>query len=527
MKRLIVKPNTYQDSFNLMLLAIQVQELPGVMEAALLMGTAANKKRLEKAGYSGSALNKAQANDLIVALDLQSEEALQATLRKIDIFLTDGRALSGSASVKDQNVLPRSLESALSVSPEADIVSISVPGEYAGVEARKALQNGLHVFLFSDHVPLAEEVALKQLAWEKGLLLMGPDCGTARIGGLSLGFCNLVKDGAVGMVAASGTGAQEVMSLLDRRGVGISHVLGTGGRDLNPQVGGISSSIGLNALEADPKTKVIVYISKPADPTAREKLARLADTLTKPLVVCFIGEKVEGLQQKHAWVQAANLEHAAQLAASFQNGEPPIPPLTIRDFYQQHQQRLSEARASLALDQKQVRGLYSGGSLADEAALILAQVLPDVHAGNGFENVLPITKWERSSGNRILDMGEDRFTQGRPHPMIDSRSRLARLRAETQDPAVGVLLLDVVLGLNAHPNPAAELSEGIAQAQAEAARHGRSLYFLVHVCGTDRDPQGYARQVEQLEQAGGWVFESNAQAAMAAVCLLAPRVEDI
>ena len=527
MKQIIVKPNTYQDFFNLMLLALQVEELPGVLEVALFMGTSANKKRLEKAGYSSAELNQAGANDLIIALDLQSEDDLLPTLQKIEMFLKDGRALAGWGAGDGQAVLPRSLESAMSALGNADMVSISLPGEYAGQEARKALLNGLHVFLFSDNVPIDEEVALKQLAREKGLLLMGPDCGTARIGKYCLGFCNIVQEGEVGIVAASGTGAQEVMALLDRRGTGISHVLGTGGRDLSNRVGGITSIMGLNALEADPKTKVIVYISKPADGAAREKLAQLAWKLTKPLVVCFIGEKVEDPGREHGWTAAANLEHAAQLAAALVTGEAPPPAPALKVFYQQHQDRISTERSGLLEEQKYVRGLYSGGSLADEAALILASVLAEVHAGNGFEDVLPITEWETSSGNVILDMGDDRFTQGRPHPMIDLRSRLERLRAEAQDPTVGVILLDVVLGLNAHADPASELADTIAQVKAEAARRGRKISVLVHVCGTERDPQGYADQVEKLERAGCWVFESNAGAAMAAACLLASRIEDV
>lgn len=508
-----------------MLLSIQVQELDGIADVGLFMGTAVNKKRLENADYPSEEFESAGAYDLIIALDVKSEDSFQSAIQKIESFLADGRALARTQTGEQPAVLPRSLESAISTLFDPDLVSISLPGEYAGKEARKALLNGLHVFLFSDNVPLEEEISLKQLAWDKGLLLMGPDCGTARIGRHCLGFCNEVEDGEVGIVAASGTGAQEVMTLLSRRGIGISHVIGTGGRDLYKEIGGVSSLMGLKALDEDPQTRVILYISKPADPEARAKLASAAGLLTKPLIVCFIGEKYTLPVSEQSLKLAANLDHAARWVAALLANETPPLPQTIEDFYSQNKERISKMRSNLNDAQRSVRGLYSGGSLADEAALILAQFLPEVRAGNGFENVLPIAGVETGPGNRILDLGDDRYTQGRPHPMIDTRLRLEVLRTEAQDPSVGVVLFDVVLGLNAHPDPAADLARAISQIKSDLQKEGREVHFLAHVCGTEHDPQSYSGQVEQLEQAGCWVLESNAKAAMATACLLIRGLE--
>lgn len=484
------------------------------------MGTAANKKRLEIAGYSFKDTKFIDPNDLIIALEVASDEIFQQAIKVINESLA-GKQLSGRETAGGQSTRPRSLEGALRVFTNPNIVSISLPGEYAWQEAKKALEHNLHTFLFSDNVPIEKEVELKKLALSKGLLMMGPDCGTAKIGTNPLGFCNIVSSGEVGIVAASGTGAQEVMCILDRCGLGVSHVIGTGGRDLNQQVGGITSIIGLQALDLDPNTKVIILISKKADPEIKGQMAKLSTILTKPLIACFIGEKHINNTLGHGWVTAHNLDHAARLAVSTLDNKIDSAPQTLLDFYQHHQEWIRTNRAVIAPGQQYIRGLYSGGSLADEAATILADTLPMVYAGKGFGNVLPIQDWDNSISHMIVDLGDNRFTQGRPHPMIDYRTRIERFRIEANDPAVAVILLDVVLGINTHPNPAGELASEIIATKRIAARQHRNLIVIVHVCGTENDPQVYSSQVTQLEKAGCNVFRSNVEAALAAVCLVA------
>lgn len=521
MKHLVINRSSYQDSFNLMLLASQVRKLPGVNDVALFMGTVANKKRLKSAGYNSEEMVNVEANDLLIALDVESEEVWKKAIQETENFLT-GKSGQTTGSSEGHRFLPRSIEGALRNFSNPNLVSISLPGAYAGREARKALENNLHVFLFSDNVPIEEEIELKRLARTKGLLMMGPDCGTARIGQNFLGFCNDIASGEIGIVAASGTGAQEIMCLLDRSGVGVSHVLGTGGRDLHKSVGAIMSKMGLCALNEDPKTRIIVYVSKPGNQEVKEKLIQFARQLTKPVIFCFIGEEDQDLKTIGESITAENLHHAAQIALSVLQGRPPGTTLGIEEFRQQNNDRLLSLRRNLAPGQRYIRGLYSGGSLADEAAQILAKELPDVRAGSGFGKVLPIQNWEVSIGHTIIDMGEDHFTQGRPHPMIDFHTRIDRFRQEAQDPSVAAILFDIILGTNAHPDPAGEFWSQIMGAKVEASKAGRSLIMLVHICGTDKDPQNYTKQVERFDQAGCWVFGSNIEAAMAATCLVSP-----
>ena len=519
MKQIRVKRNTYQDSFNLMLVASKLRTLPGVIDAALFMGTLANKKRLENTGYASEELELAKANDLLIAIDVADEEFSASVLEKIEEFLSGDKMLVGELEGEHTSV-PQSMEEAIRNFSNPDLVSISLPGEYAGREARKAIEHGLHVFLFSDNVSLEEEVELKRLAQEKGLLMMGPDCGTARIGDNPLGFCNIVSSGEVGIVAASGTGAQEIICLLDRYGIGISHIIGTGGRDLQSSVGAITSRMGLFSLDEDPKTKLIIFVSKPADVTPRENLVQLSKKLTKPVIFCFIGDTEHKYSEKNGCIFAQNLYHAAQLALSITKGNALANPLTIEEFKQTHKEVVDLIRKSLAPGQKYIRGLYSGGSLADETAQILALNLSSVHAGSGFGDVLPIQNLEISSGHTIIDLGDDFFTHGTPHPMIDFSTRIKRFRQEVKDTSVAVILLDIVLGTNANPDPSFEMVDEIIQAKRNFSSQGLILNVIVHICGTDKDSQNYSKQVARFKQAGCWVFGSNVEAAMAATCLV-------
>jgi succinyl-CoA synthetase alpha subunit len=380
---------------------------------------------------------------------------------------------------------PRSLRAALRQQPDATVAVVSVPGQYAAGEARQALGLGLHVFLFSDNVSVEDEVQLKQQGREHGLLVMGPDCGTAILNGVGLGFANVVRRGRVGLIGASGTGIQEVSCLLDRAGDGISHAIGTGGRDLHAEVGGIATLQALELLADDPSTETIVLISKPPAPAVAERILDAAAATGKKIVACLLGSTTT---PREGVALASNLYQAARLGASdatrwkgISAGD--LPRLRLRE------------------GQRQVRGLFCGGTLCDEAELALA-------AGEG------------AIERELIDFGDDQFTRGRAHPMIDPTLRNQALLEAAADMRVAVVLLDVILGYGAHPDPAGAVTPALEEAQRRAAAEGRQLAILTHIVGTERDPQSLGQQEAKLRAAGAHVFGSNYHAAVAASLLL-------
>lgn len=486
--RAVVKGAVYQDSVALLRLGQDLRGLPGVREAAALLGTPANHALLAAAGLATEASRAAGPGDLVLAVDADSAAHAEAALAAADGLLAARRR----AIEPPGSVLPRTLDSALRHLPDANLVTISVPGPWAAAEARRALRRGRHVFLFSDHVSLADEIALKVLAVRRGLLCMGPDCGTAYLDGVGLGFANVVPRGRVGIVAASGTGLQAVASRLAALGEGVSQGLGVGGRDLSAEVGGRMTEVALAALARDPATALVVLVSKPPAPAVLPGLARALATLGKPAVVCCLGAAPPA-GSPGRWV--ATLEDAALAAVADLHGRAWAP--RAFDDPAAVVARLRPATGGLL-------GLYTGGTLAQEAALVLAS-LPGP-----------------APPARILDLGADEHTVGRPHPMLDPDARAARVRAAGRARDVGVLLLDLVLGRGAHPDPAGPLAAAIRVARAAAVADGRSLEVVASVVGTAGDPQGLAGQVAALEAAGALVLPSNAQAARVAALLLRP-----
>jgi FdrA protein len=442
-----VERGRYLDSVALMRLSRRLATLPGIEEASLMIGSPSNKALLREAGLLAAEGEQAGANDLVIALRASDErlgrEALRTALTLEERIQNSGEALPRT----------RSLATARDALPGANLALISVPGEFAMAEARKALNAGLHALVFSSGVPLDEERALKLLARDKGLLLMGPDCGTALIAGTPLAFANAVPRGDIGIVSASGTGLQEVSCLLARMGRGVSHGIGVGGRDLDQRVGALATLAAIDALEQDSATASIVLISKPPAPgVAAQVLERLA-RCRKKSVVCFLGLDQTGL--------APTLLAAAEMAAGSKvEGEKP-PTGKIKGS---------------------VRGLYCGGTLCTEAELVF--------------------KRRGLRGHRFIDLGDERYTRGRPHPMIEPEIRNAHVAAAAADPEVGVILVDVVLGFGAHADPAGVLIKALGDKAVIAS-----------VTGTDSDPQVRSRQVAKLRDAGVLVAPSNAQAA--------------
>ncbi len=434
-----VRKGFYADSVALMRVARAISR--NGVEASLMIGTPSNKALLKESGLLTREGATARPDDLIIAVKgKKPEEALGLA----ETFL-----LSGTKS--GEREIPVTLA-------DANLALISVPGAFAAEEARKALERGLHVMMFSDNVPLEDEVALKDLALKKGLLLMGPDCGTALIAGAPLAFANAVPRGDMGIVSASGTGLQEVSCLLARAGKGVSHGIGVGGRDLSEEVAGRMTLAALDLLERDPATRRIIVISKPPAASVAARIRKRVRGLRKPVTLCLLGAKGSAVR---------TLEAAA-------------------GFRPKKQFKLKAKGA--------IRGLFCGGTLCTEAQIVLAD------AG------LP------ASAYRLTDLGEDEYTRGRPHPMIEPELRNEHIVKALKDPKVGVLLLDVVIGYGAHADPAGLLAEVLKDANKPV---------VASVTGTEADPQVYSRQVRTLEKAGVIVAESNAQAARIAAQAIA------
>jgi succinyl-CoA synthetase alpha subunit len=483
--------NTYRDSVELMRIASEVERLPGVVRSGIMMATPANRAVLADAGLLDRTADGARPSDLIVAISAADEAAAAAAL--------DRAAAALAGSTREQPAEHRSrgattLHEALADLPDANLVLISTPGTYATAEALKALKRGLHVFLFSDNVPLADEIELKRLAERKGLLVMGPDCGTAILDGVPLGFSNVIRRGRIGLIGASGTGLQQVSCLIDRLGEGVSQAIGVGGRDLDEQVGGLMALAALRRLAADSGTSVIVLISKPPAPAVSQRVLAAARECRTPVVVNFLGGNGTWAEASGV-VPAFTFEEAALRAVALSRGVSPAH-VSLRDGEEARREPAHVVGLRLAPGQETICGLYCGGSLAGEAKLILRRLLGDARMGS----------------QTVIDLGADEYTVGRPHPMIDPRLRNEQIVDAARRPQVAVILLDVVLGHNAHPDPAGALVPALEEARREAEHAGREVAVVASVCGTPADPQDLRRQEACLAGAGVFLAPSNAQA---------------
>ena len=513
-------PNLYKDSVSLMSLSAQVLAIAGVESASVVMATAANVENLAAAGLGVFAV---RPNDLVVAV-AGSDEACEVALAKADDLL-ETRAAGGGADTGGDNGggAPKpvtSLQMAASRDPANNFALISVPGDYAAAEAMKALRLGMDVMLFSDNVPPAAELALKRYAQAHGLMVMGPDCGTAIVNGVPLGFANVVRRGVIGVVGASGTGTQEVTVRIHQLGAGVSQALGTGGHDLAAAIGGISMLHGLQALDEDPATQVIVLVSKPPAPAVAAAVLAAAEASAKPVVAIFVGADPASFTRSGVY-GAATLAQAAEIAVALAQGQPPsLGVVVVADETRQQCSALARAMAST---QRYVRGVFSGGTFCFEAQLIHAA------AGfTGFSNTpsagnRAMEVAGKSHGHTIIDMGDDQFTQGKPHPMIDPSQRDARIRQELADPSTAVLLFDVVLGYGAAPDPITGLVGALREGLAAAAAAGRQIACIGYVCGTDQDPQDRAAIVAALRAEGVLVATTNAEAATWSAKILTER----
>jgi FdrA protein len=482
-----IRSGAYLDSVALMRVARTISGLPGVEEVGLMIGTPANREILREARVINADGESAGPGDIILAVRAVDQAAADSALAAAKQALDQPKqSKSGGAAWR-----PRTLRAAVAEQPDANLALISVPGAFAIAEAHKAIARGLNVMIFSDNIPVADEVALKLEAKAAGRLVMGPDCGTAIIGGVPLAFANVVPRGDIGIIGASGTGIQEITCLIARHGKGISHAIGTGGRDLKAEVGGITTLMALDLLATDEATRHIVLVSKPPAPKVAEAvLARVAE-INKPVTICFLGGSDTALSPNATAV--ATLEAAAAHAVGVKPAaEPTAKPLAI------------PGKGRL------IRGLFSGGTLCAEAQIVLMAAGLDVASNEPVPGAKPLV----ATDHLLLDLGADEYTQGRPHPMIEPAVRDQAVADAIADPQVGVILLDCVLGFGGHMDPAGHLAAQLAQ--LTKGRKGGPL-IIASVCGTEADPQGLSRQSAKLREAGVIIAPSNAAAARMAV----------
>ncbi len=505
-----IKKNLYKDSVALMRIGQSVASINGVRHASLSMGTPANKAILANANLLSDALSVASPGDVMILVNadtaIAADEALHAIVDRLDSGVSDSQAATGESAPA---TVVRSIAMAEANFGQAALAQISVPGPYAAAEAMKALRRGMHVFLFSDNVPLEQEQALKALARRKGLLVMGPDCGTAIIGGVPLGFANVVRSGSISLVGASGTGLQEVSCQIHALGQGVRHVIGTGGRDVQHEIGGSTLRQALRWLAEDEPTRVIGIVSKtPAPDVARGVLDELA-SIRKPVVLLFLGADLSTYRLPSNVIGVTTLHEAAARSVAAAGGR--VDAAIDRDV--PASRTMQDEVAQLASGQRHIRGLYSGGTFCAEAQCIWGEL------GLRVLSNVPLDKRNRDSfaetvaAHTAIDLGADEYTVGRPHPMIDPAARLERLAREGADPSTAVIVLDVVLGFAGHDDPAGAIAPAIAQAKADCARAGRHLPVIAFVCGTEDDPQRLSRQRQRLREAGAIVLASSTAAA--------------
>jgi FdrA protein len=479
----------YLDSVALLRMSQSLVALDGVDEAAMMMGSPSNRQIMADAGILDATGEAAEGGDLVIGIRAESQDAADSALTEARAILEQSSAAKGGGEAWR----PRSVRSAVKAMPEANFALISVPGDFAISEARKALRRGLHVMIFSDNVPVADEAALKQEALACGRLVMGPDCGTAIINGTPLAFANAVPQGSIGVIGASGTGIQEVTCLIGENGGGISHAIGVGGRDLSDAVGGITTLMALDLLDRDPATQHIVLISKPPSAAVAAEVIDRIGASQKAFTVCFVGGSDASLP--------ANATAAPTLKAAAENA---LGGTAIGAGFD-----LAGEAVSPGSGGTMIRGLFSGGTLCAEAQIVLQA------AGEAVGSNAPGPGTEAlgsASAHQLIDLGADEYTQGRPHPMIEPSVRDDALTAAVTDASVGVILLDVVLGYGAHDDPAGHLIASLGDTAGKRV--------VASVTGTEQDPQRRSAQIAKLEKAGVAVAPSNADAASLALACL-------
>ncbi len=499
-----INKNTYYDSVTLMIISKEIKKKQGIKQALVGMGTDLNKELAMNLRLSSGEIQEITPNDFFVSVLADENIAIEDVMTKVYEILNQKKHR------ESDDYMPRTLDFAINNEPDSNLVLISLPGKYAALEARKALDNNINVMLFSDNVTIEEEKELKDLATSKELLMMGPDCGTAIINNVPLAFANVIRKGHIGVVGASGTGTQEVTVQIHKLGEGVSQVIGTGGRDLKKEIGGSMMLLGLDALINDPETKVILLVSKPPHPEVAEKILKVVEKANKPVVVDFIGGD-KGIIENYGAYACSSLEDAARKAVALLRSEE-VKDFNDFDFPREKINKIIEGEVNkFAPGQKYFRGFFTGGTLADEAMKLLNKEI-EIYSNIPLLPEFKLQDAKISYKNTCIDFGDDEFTVGKPHPMIDPAARVERLIQDAQDDEIAVVLMDFVLGYGSHKDPVGEMLPAIIEAKNKMEEREKYLCIVGYICGTDKDPQGYTESKKRLEEAGVIVMPSNAQA---------------
>ncbi len=494
----IIKKDTYFDSVTLMSLSTKANKIEGVKQVAILMGTEKNKETLKNVGLYTKEASSASPGDVMILLESNSEEECREIYKKVEelFYKKEKQELNKEARFS-------SIDGVMRKFSDRNLAIISVPGQYAFREAKKALNSNINVMIFSDNVSIEEELILKKSAHEKGLFVMGPDCGTAIINGKGLCFANDVRQGNIGIVAASGTGAQEVSVRIHDFGGGVSQLIGTGGRDLSEKIGGIMMLDGLYALNEDDNTKVIVLLSKPPAMSVASKIYEAVKDIKKPVVICFIGGNEEEALKSGAYFGKTTKE--AALKAVILSG---VDENTINK-HSLNLPLIEEVKAKLNEEQKYIRGLFCGGTVCEEVFQLIHEKYEDVYSNIAKDEKSKLKDINESYHHTLIDFGDDEFTQGKPHPMIDPSLRIERFLKEAEDREVGVIILDFILGYGSHLDPVGVMLPFIRQSKIKAKEQGRHLEILAFVLGTENDPQNFNNQVQKLLDEGVTIASSS------------------
>lgn len=487
----IINRNTYYDSVTLMVVTSEITKIPGVKEASVCMGTELNKELLVDSGLSNPETENATTNDLIIAFETSDSSVKDDVIKAVETLLKKKNQSGGSGG--SSVVAPVSLKTGLAANPDANLAIISVPGRYAYIEAQKALLYGLNVMLFSDNISLQEEKMLKTYASKRGLLMMGPDCGTSIINNKGLCFANEIRKGKIGVIGASGTGIQEVTVLVDRFGGGVTQAIGVGGRDLSDEIGGIMMLDVLESLKKDSETEVILLLSKQPSQSVANKIITAAENCSKPVVICFMGYNESMTNRKNLFF-VSTLEQAALKSLELTGI---MPDMELEDL-----SFSDELAKKLLPEQKYVKGLFCGGTLCSESKYVFNSCLVDSSNVKALDEML-------TKGHTFLDLGDDVFTVGKPHPMIDPTVRNTRIVQEAMDNETAVILLDFVIGYGSNDDPVGVALKSIEEAKAVST----NIVIVAYVCGSENDLQGLQKQKDALTTSGVIIADSNAQAA--------------
>ena len=518
--RVLIKPNFYRDSLQLMKISDRVRHIStDVLEASVIMATQTNKDILIRLGFRPSEVELAGESDVLIAVRAHDQKSIDSAFAEANRLLESPESLSGGGGAAKKAA---DLDSALTAMPDANLILISVPGEFVKGLSLKLTSLGIHQQIFSDHVAVEDEFEIKSEAAKKGVLILGPGAGTSIINGRGIGFSNVIETGPVGIVAAAGTGLQEVTALLDHCNIGVMHGLGVGGNDPRDKIGGLMMLESLKLLEQIEGLDVIGIVSKPPSPSVHEKIISYVNNKSrKKYVLAFIGGKRTNTGQGSVGtsrvVQVSTLASSVLAIARHLGGR--LFSEAVRETFVPARDLLARLEGEwnkLGSGQKYIRALYTGGTFTYEAQVILNDMLKDEIFSNApILNVKQLADSFKSEAHSIVDLGEEEFTSGRPHPMIDPTIRKFRILEEAKDHSVAVLLMDFVLGYGSHADPVGAALNEIKQARELAEKDGRHLCIVSHVCGSRNDPQGYGHSVERLESAGAIVLPTNALAAVA------------